>query len=180
MRERIGSANAAVLPVPVDAWPSRSAPSSNSGMVLRLDRRRGFVADVHQGGDDGRTQTELGEARRGSLFSHGRGSGSGARSVRAMRPRARDLCVFRLKSAYSERASSVAGDRCPAFPTSSQSPIPGFDLVAAGHGEVRRAQVFEAFVVIHLGRVTRLGLAERARGQAAEDVRACPAWPGAR
>ena len=33
MRERIGSAKAAVLPVPVWAWPSRSAPASMTGMV---------------------------------------------------------------------------------------------------------------------------------------------------
>ena len=42
----------------------------------------GFVADLHESGDDGRTQTKLGEARRGDLFGHGRGSGGGARNVR--------------------------------------------------------------------------------------------------
>src|SRR3954464_8720687 len=35
MRCSIGSANAAVLPVPVAAWPSRSRPSSSSGIVSR-------------------------------------------------------------------------------------------------------------------------------------------------
>ena len=35
MRCSIGSANAAVLPVPVSAWPSRSRPSSSSGMASR-------------------------------------------------------------------------------------------------------------------------------------------------
>jgi hypothetical protein len=33
MRDRIGSANAAVLPVPVCAWPSTSRPSSSGGIV---------------------------------------------------------------------------------------------------------------------------------------------------
>ncbi len=33
MRARIGSAKAAVLPVPVWAWPSTSRPASSGGMV---------------------------------------------------------------------------------------------------------------------------------------------------
>ncbi len=35
MRSRIGRANAAVLPVPVAAWPSRSRPSMSGGMDSR-------------------------------------------------------------------------------------------------------------------------------------------------
>ena len=33
MRVSAGSANAAVLPVPVCAWPSMSAPDSSTGIV---------------------------------------------------------------------------------------------------------------------------------------------------
>ena len=43
-RCRIGSAKAAVLPVPVWAMPSRSRPASRCGNGLRLDRRRLGVA----------------------------------------------------------------------------------------------------------------------------------------
>ncbi len=39
-RWSIGSAKAAVLPVPVAAWPSRSLPASSRGIALALDRRR--------------------------------------------------------------------------------------------------------------------------------------------
>ena len=54
---RIGSANAAVLPVPVRAQPSRSWPSSSARNGLRLDRRRLGVARVVHGTLEGGKQS---------------------------------------------------------------------------------------------------------------------------
>ena len=53
--------------------------------------------------------------------------------------------------------------------------VPGVDLVAAGHREARRPQVFEALVVVELGGVARFGFENGAGGEAAEDVQ--PARP---
>ena len=47
-RSRIGSANAAVLPVPVCAMPQRSRPARIGEMDLCLDRGRGAVAFVRR------------------------------------------------------------------------------------------------------------------------------------
>ena len=56
-RWRIGSAKAAVLPVPVCAMPSTSRPASSSGMACVLDRGRRDVVLFSEG-----TKDRLGEA----------------------------------------------------------------------------------------------------------------------
>ena len=59
----MGRANAAVLPVPVAAWPSRSRPASSDGDGLALDRRGLLVAELGDGGDEVVGQAQVVEAR---------------------------------------------------------------------------------------------------------------------
>ena len=57
----IGSPKAAVLPVPVWAWPIDVAALQQLGDRLLLDRARRLVADVAQRGEQGLGQPEVGE-----------------------------------------------------------------------------------------------------------------------
>ena len=67
------------------------------------------------------------------------------------------------------RDRGLRGGRAPSgLSTSCQSCVPRIHLVAARHREARRPQVFEAFVVVHLRRVARLGLEDGAGREAAE------------
>ena len=63
MYSMIGSPNAAVLPVPVWAWPITSRPSSSDGDRLLLDRAGRLVADVAQRLQCGLGEPEIGEGR---------------------------------------------------------------------------------------------------------------------
>ena len=56
---RIGSANAAVLPVPVCAMPTTSRAASTCGMVCSLDRRRGGVLLVDERAGDRFSKAEI-------------------------------------------------------------------------------------------------------------------------
>ena len=62
IRCRSGSANAAVFPVPVAAWPSRSRPASSGGIGLALDGRRLLVAELREGSHEALVESELQEA----------------------------------------------------------------------------------------------------------------------
>ena len=69
----IGSANAAVLPVPVAACASRSRPARSSGNRLALDRRRLFVAERGDGAHEvparpNATKPRLPDALRGDVM----------------------------------------------------------------------------------------------------------------
>ena len=57
----IGSPNAAVLPVPVCAWPITSRPSQQRRDRLLLDRAGRLVADVAQRLQGGLGEPEIGE-----------------------------------------------------------------------------------------------------------------------
>ena len=59
--DRIGSAKAAVLPVPVWARPTTWRPSSSGGMVAAWIARGRLVADVRQRLEDLRREAEVGE-----------------------------------------------------------------------------------------------------------------------
>ena len=61
-RCRIGSANAAVLPVPVAAWPRRSLPSISGGIVSCWIGRGLLVAEGGERRDDLVVEAEGGEA----------------------------------------------------------------------------------------------------------------------
>ena len=71
MRDRIGSANAAVLPVPVCAWPTTSCPGEHLRDGRRLDRRRRLVADVIERFDDRFVEREIAEIRDGRVRAIG-------------------------------------------------------------------------------------------------------------
>ena len=63
-RCRIGSANAAVLPVPVWAQPSTSRPVEDVGDGLRLDGRGGGVTFGGDGAQDGLGEPQIGKLHR--------------------------------------------------------------------------------------------------------------------
>ena len=63
MRDSAGRAKAAVLPVPVCAWPSMSAPGQQHRYGRRLDGRRSLVADVAERFEHGLGQRQAAKAR---------------------------------------------------------------------------------------------------------------------
>src|SRR5689334_12968369 len=69
------------------------------------------------------------------------------------------------------RQPRLLGRGCAAFHL-SPALVPGIHLVAAGHGEARGAEVFEALVVVELGGVARFGLEDGAGREAAQYVQA--------
>ena len=75
----IGSANAAVLPVPVAAWPSRSRPAMQRRDRLALDRRRLLVAERGQRFHDARVEARGRRSRRWRGFGF-QSCGHGARN----------------------------------------------------------------------------------------------------
>ena len=60
-RWRIGSANAAVLPVPVWAQPTRSRPSNTGGMAFSLNGGRGGIPFLLHRFEQGGHQLQVGK-----------------------------------------------------------------------------------------------------------------------
>ena len=109
---RIGSANAAVLPVPVWAWPEHVAALQQRGDGRGLDRRGRFVADRVDGRHDG---SEAGRGRR--IAGTGRFRRRG--STWALRPLGGRYCAPLAVTA----PSSPPGPRCNAFNSPSTGTI---------------------------------------------------------
>ena len=110
MRARIGSANAAVLPVPVCAWPSTSRPCEQRRDGGGLDRRGRLVADVGQGAQQRLRQAEVGEFRAdGGLCAHDGlfGTGTAQRKAHSLRR----ACRRALRSHHAVRQNQPAASR---------------------------------------------------------------------